>query len=174
LPTPVVDWVYVQLRETATGIAVSERSAFLLADGSLADDNGDPVVLMPCPAGGEGSYYIVVHHRNHLAIMSSVAHPLYGSSSTQYDFTLSPGSAYGTDPMNEVEVGLYGMVSGDVTCDGIISADDRIAVWNVRSQDGYLDEDCSLSGLVDASDSIYVWNCSQRATQVPNWSCQRL
>jgi len=172
-PTPVVDWVYIQLRETATGGAVSGRSALLLADGSVADDGGDTVVRMPYPSGGEGSYFIVVYHRNHLAVMSATAHPLYSSSSELYDFTPSQDRAYGSNCMKELAAGPYGMVAGDVNCNGIIDANDRAAVWNNRQKTGYRADDCNMNCITDAADRMLTWVNRGRVTCVPGFVCQR-
>jgi hypothetical protein len=35
----------------------------------------------------DGNYYLVIKHRNHLAIMSAAAISLNGNSSVLYDFT---------------------------------------------------------------------------------------
>ena len=74
----IVDWVVVELRiGEAASTKVASRAAFLKADGSIVDLDGisdlafkglDPLIT---------SYYIVVHHRNHLPIMSANLVPIY-------------------------------------------------------------------------------------------------
>ena len=81
IPDPdIVDWVLIELRTgTASGTKVGTRAAFLKSDGTIVDIDGTSPVRF---AGlTEGNYYVVVRHRNHLAIMSANAIPLSGSSS---------------------------------------------------------------------------------------------
>ncbi|MBN2105229.1 DUF5060 domain-containing protein [bacterium] len=69
IPSGVVDWVLVQLRETASGDAVISRSSFLHQDGRVVADDGitGQIWLEIDP----GNYYIVINHRNHLPVMSA-------------------------------------------------------------------------------------------------------
>lgn len=74
IPAGVVDWILVQLRTRADSAAVNSRSAFLRKDGMVvAEDGVDTNLDM---SAVEGSYYLVVKHRNHLAVMSSVKMPV--------------------------------------------------------------------------------------------------
>ena len=60
------------------------RAAFIKSDGTIVDIDGtSPVTFTGLPAG---NYYMVVRHRNHLAIMTAAAIPL-SSSSELYNFT---------------------------------------------------------------------------------------
>ena len=64
---------------------------FLKSDGTIVDTDGtSPVQFTGLSAG---NYYIVIRHRNHLAIMSASAIPL-SSSSALYDFTTAQSQAY--------------------------------------------------------------------------------
>jgi hypothetical protein len=169
LPTPIVDWVYVQLRSTSSGATVAARSAFLRDDGMLVDDSGAPPVKMNHQT--DGDYYVVVRHRDHLALMSSSAISLNQATSTLYDFTDSQGKAYGTAAMKQLitPTPVYGMVGGDAaTVFGIVDSADRVAIWNDNADTGYLYTDVTLSGNVDASDRVLCWNDRGRISQVPD------
>ena len=74
------------------------RAAFIKSDGTIVDTDGTSPVQFT--GLSDGDYYVVIRHRNHLAIMSASAIPL-SSSSALYDFTTSQSQAYttGTDPM---------------------------------------------------------------------------
>lgn len=85
IPANVVDWVLVQLRTTFDGSAVTSKSAFLHKDGRIVNDDASTGVIEMDAASGD--YYIVIKHRNHLAIMSANAVSLNNSTSTLYDFT---------------------------------------------------------------------------------------
>ncbi len=77
IPSGVVDWVLVTLRKDIdsnnpnpqTAIDVDTQAAFLKNDGYIVGLNGiDPINFNV----KEGKYYIVIKHRNHLSVMSSV------------------------------------------------------------------------------------------------------
>ena len=66
--TNIVDWVLVELRSTYNGASVGRRAAFLTSDGTIVDTTGSSPVLFN--GLSDGNYYIVIRHRNHLAVMS--------------------------------------------------------------------------------------------------------
>jgi hypothetical protein len=51
----------------------------------------------------EGNYYIVIKHRNHLAVMSANAVSLNGTSSTLYDFTTGSDKFYGNGGAKQLD-----------------------------------------------------------------------
>ena len=70
IPAGVVDWVLVQLRTgTDSASTVATRAAFIKSDGTIVDVDGTSTVVFSGVASG--SYYVVVRHRNHLAVMSA-------------------------------------------------------------------------------------------------------
>jgi len=72
-----VDWVLVELRTgTATTTKVASRAALLRNDGLILDTNGLNFVEFTDINESITSCYIVVHHRNHLPVMSASAVPL--------------------------------------------------------------------------------------------------
>jgi len=117
-----------------------------------------------------GDYYIVIRHRNHLSIMS--ANPIsLSESSDLYDFTIAQSMAYGTNPMKELEAGVFGMLAGDGNSDGGVDALDKNLVW--RPQNGTTWEytkygDFNLDGGIDALDLNLKWRPNNgTGTQVP-------
>ncbi|MCK5573930.1 MAG: fibronectin type III domain-containing protein, partial [Bacteroidetes bacterium] len=156
VPAGVVDWVLVELRsDTGSSSAVATRAGFLKSDGALVDTNGTSVLTFHgVPAGG---YYIVIRHRNHLAVMSALAVAFDGSIPA-YDFTTGPDKFYGGDA-KEVSTGVYGMYAGDVNPDGTLkynlAGNDRALILtaigrtNVNATvTGYYIEDVNLDGIV--------------------------
>ncbi len=168
MPTNVVDWVLVALRNTPTGSDTSRRAGLLKKDGTITDMDGSTLTFDGMTAG---DYYVVIMHRNHLAIMSSNALSLSDSSSL-YDFTTSQGTAYGSDPLTEVSAGVFGMYSGDGNADGGIDATDKNTVW--RAQNATLwnyskYSDFNLDGGVDVLDLNVGWRVNNGvSTQVPS------
>ena len=70
VPSGVTDWIYVELRETVDGPAVSGRSFFVKTGGTVVETDGTTEELTFYNAA-EGDYHIVVTHRNHLQIISA-------------------------------------------------------------------------------------------------------
>jgi len=168
IPASAVDWVYLELRETSDGPAVSARSAFLADDGILLDDNGQEEVLMPDPTeGAGGNFYIVVRHRDHLDVMSASAHWLDTSGAVVYDFSSGPDRAWGTSPLKELATGLYGFFTGDADGSGVVDSQDRVLIFSDRGQVGYRDTDVDLTGVVDSQDRVLTFGNRGRVSQVP-------
>ncbi|MBN2102514.1 fibronectin type III domain-containing protein [bacterium] len=67
----IVDWVEVELRTDPSIAGEKYQSALLRNDGQIVDIDGSTDYLtFDTP---DGLYYIVVHHRNHLAVISDKA-----------------------------------------------------------------------------------------------------
>ncbi len=153
----IVDWVLVELRTgTASGTKVGTRAAFLKSDGTIVGTDGSSPVTFT--GLSDGNYYVVVRHRNHLAIMSASAIPLSGSSAL-YNFTTSQSKAYttGTDPMVALTGSVYGMIAGDANADGFITSTD-FNVFNPKftsAASGYESSDWNLDRFVTSTDFNY-------------------
>ncbi len=89
----IVDWILVELR---TGIdastKVAQRSGFVKSDGTVVGPDGTSPLRFGVK---EGSYYIVVSHRNHLPVMSANPVPFTNAAVTNYDFTTGSDKYYG-------------------------------------------------------------------------------
>lgn len=101
-----------------------------------------------------GDYYIVIHHRNHLSVMSAVSHAI-NSSSALYDFTLAQSQYYGNDA-KELLAGVYGMYKGDANGNGFVNSADYLRVKSEVGLSGYYGGDCNLNGLVNSADYLHV------------------
>ncbi len=167
-PTNAVDWVMIELRSDLTTI-VSRRAGLLLSDGSVVDIDG----ISPVSFKGisDGNYYIVVRHRNHLAIMTANSVPLSAGSSVSYDFTSSQSQAYGTNAMVQLDVSYFGMIGGDGNADGTIDyPNDILNLWFPNfGLNGYMDSDNNMDGSVDyPNDVLSIWfPAFGLSTQVP-------
>ncbi len=166
IPANVVDWVLFELR---TGVAastqISQRAVFLKSDGSLVDLDGiSPVKFYDV---SEGDYYLVVHHRNHLSVMSSTLVPLSNESISSYDFSTAISQYYGTGSAKEISPGVWGMHGGEGNYSGIITIADRDAAISERDAVGYNDRDYNLSGIVTISDANLSLLNRDAATEVP-------
>lgn len=161
IPAGVVDWVLVELRTgTAAATKVATRAAFIKSNGAVVDLDGTSAVgFAGVPAG---SYYIVLRHRNHLAVMSAAAVALTTTSAV-YDFTTGLSKYYGGDA-REIATGVFGLWAGDVTANGIVkysgSSNDRSPILTriggsdlTLTVNGYYPEDVNMNGQVKYSGS---------------------
>jgi len=69
IPSGITDWIFVELRSTPEGEAEASRSFFIRKDGWITDLDGLNTNL-EFENVKDGSYYMVVRHRNHLSVMS--------------------------------------------------------------------------------------------------------
>lgn len=169
IPDGVVDWVLLELRSALdSSLPVSRQAAFLLKDGSIVDTSGSgPVNIL----AEDDMYFLVVHHHNHLSVMSALALTL-GESATLYDFTTAQTQAFGTNPMKEVSTGKFALYAGESNGDGGVDAQDKNSFW--RLQNGTVWQyskfsDFNLDGGVDVLDLNHFWRSNNGAsTQVPS------
>ena len=156
VPTNVVDWVLLELRSgTSASMVVARRAAFLRNDGMVVDLNGQTGILFPGVQSGQ--YYIVIRHRNHLAIMSRNSVLLTDSSSI-YDFTTSENKAYGNQPMKSLGSGKFGLFAADGNANGSVNNSDYNSIWKRQNGTlGYEDGDFDLNGGVNIADRNDKW-----------------
>jgi len=171
VPANAVDWVYVEIRSDKT-TTVRGESMFLLSDGSIVDGKDETRAnfhnLPP------GNYYLVIHHRNHLPIMSKFPVPLVESGSSSVVLTVKDNvyTVGEANAMKELETGIYGMYAGDASPNGRITIGD-FDVWSnsfITRDSGYKASDLNLNGLVTISD-FDIWSnnfLSRPSSQVPD------
>ena len=181
----IVDWVLIELRTgTAANTVVAKRAAFMKSNGTIVDIDG--IYPVAFPAIPTGSYYVVLWHRNHLAVMSpaTISIPCIVAGLT-HDFSVSASSAFGIDPQQNLATGVYGLWSGDVNANGQVkyngSANDRALIFNRIGSltgvvSGYYPEDVNMNGQVkyngSNNDRTIIFNnigtlTGVRNTQVP-------
>ncbi len=168
----IVDWVLVELRTGANVGAILESAptpggratGLLLRDGRIAGINEDAATAADAlfldgvrfetelPEGGQ--VYVLVHHRNHLSVISANALAPGSEGCTagycvDFRFAQSHGGRQA-----EVGQGTYAMFAGDVDRNGVIDERDEtlIRVHNLRSlgAGAYRDPDAAGNYAVDA------------------------
>ncbi len=162
-PINAVDWILLQLRLSNGRTIVKNRSLFLLNNGYLADETGNTNISLSGII--DGAYYIVLKHRNHMAIMSRTSIQFSKDQNVVYDFTTSMNKAYGYRPMVQMPSGAWAMWAGDANLDGVITALDFTLLANARSQrkSGYVLTDITLDGVVNQEDIDLLWNNAKEA-----------
>jgi hypothetical protein len=154
IPRPtVVDWILLELRTSpSASTKVETQVAFLLKNGSIVDIDGSSDVAFYDAVAG--NYYIVIRHRNHLAVMTRGAISL-SITSPLYNFTTAQTQAYGEAPMKDLNgSGVFAMYGGDVNRNGVVRCNgidnDRTALYSTIGGSivfGYLDEDVNMNGV---------------------------
>ena len=135
LPTNIVDWVLVDIRDSTTATTIiATKAALLMTDGTITDVDGlSPVLFLNVTPG---NYYVGLRHRNHLAIRSAVRLAL-SNTTTAADFRSSMASVYtntgiANAAMKDLGGGKFAMWGGDVNGDGVVrygnSNNDRFAM----------------------------------------------
>jgi hypothetical protein len=115
--TDIVDWVLLELRDAVTpSTVVASKAAFVREDGQIVGTDGLPNLSFTGVVAG--NYHLVVRHRNHLAIRTSV--PVSVSTSpTLYDFTSGQAQAFQNGAistnvaMAALGGGAFGLWAGD-------------------------------------------------------------
>ncbi len=170
VPQGVTDWVQVKLRSDVNSPVWSERSFFVKSDGSVVDEDGTTTEL-PLYGVNEDPFYILIYHRNHLAVMSASAQTLTEGEPALYDFTTGSDKYYGTNGAKELATNTWGLWAGDSDASNAINASDYTA-WKTSAAagtSGYRTEDLNLDGKVTTRDYV-LWYKSNRAgaaSQVP-------
>lgn len=178
LPADVVDWLLLELRDAPAasqanaGTLVARQAVWLRSSGEVTGANG---VLPQFDVPIEHDLFVVIYHRNHLAIMSSG--PLSMVENVySWDFTKAPDKAYAApgrssyqNGQKDLGNGVYGMYGGDGDANGQIQTQDKNEVWNTQSgSSGYLPGDFDMNGQVQTQDKNNIWNPnSGLASQVP-------
>jgi len=167
VPGNVVDWVLIELRTAREDSSIKYRTTALLKNnGNLQDPCGNEYLTITNMPGG--NYYVVVKHRNHIPVMSSIPVILSEDSVSAYDFSSSANQAYGN---TEAELGenVFGIYSGDGNGNGIINDFDYKDIWkNENGTMGYKAGDFDLNGGVNIADKNLYWKINHgKVSQVP-------
>ncbi len=169
IPDSVVDWVVIELRTLLTGGERYYRTAFIRRDGRIVDlDGKSPVTL---PGVEQGAYYVALHHRNHLAIIT--AEPVEIAPETQNQLlalTDDPSRILGgAGALRALRLNgrtVWAMIGGDVNGDGRVDAEDLRLLQLWQHVEGYSNADTDLNGIVTTRDFNVSWNNRERQSVV--------
>lgn len=173
IPNPnVTDWVLVELRDAANAgsatpaTRIAWQAAFLLKDGSVVGTDGSSILQFNNSFSQQ--LFAIVWHRNHLGIMS--ANDVTESGGIySYDFSISSGQVHGgAAGYKYISGGVWGMVAGDATHDGLINLSDKTLWTTFAGTKGYLDSDFNRNAQVNNPDKNNYWLPNQTlSSQVP-------
>ena len=154
IPANATDWVLIEARSaTDPNTLLDRRAGFVLNNGVVVSANGTTgITFGTIPAG---SYYLVVRHRNHLAVMSSVPVAL-PNTGNPYDFTLSAAKAFGTGQTVQLSTNIWAMRAGDLNANGIVTFADVNAfisqILSGNTASNYFLPDVTHDGNVNFTD----------------------
>ena len=161
----VVDWVLVELYTSNQGKRVYSSPAFLMSNGQIKDTTGTNNIYLNIDT--TKSYYLVVKHRNHLAVVSASTVG-FSSGVMTHDFTL--GDSYNND-LGQIDLGNgnFAMISGDEDSNLFIQTNDKSGIWNPEvGRFGYLASDYDLNAFSQTTDKSAFWEKNVgKATQIP-------
>jgi len=159
----IIDWILVELRDASNAVdateatIVSQTAGFLKSDGTITDTTGSNLISFNLFISD--SLYLVVHHRNHLSVMSAVALKGGLANIWSYDFTASFDKVHGGSAgFKELLPGVYGMVAGDGNADGLINLQDKADEWEGNAgQMQYHLADYNCDSQIDNIDKDDYW-----------------
>ncbi len=174
IPDSVVDWIVMEFRPSFTSTDRFYRTAFLRFDGRVVDLDGISPVLLSKGGIDSGEYYVAIHHRNHLAVITEKKVGIYPETVQRVlDFTnpnILMGRFSALKPIDVTEEGraIFGMIGGDINGDGIVDENDMIGVWSDRDYEGqYLNTDTRMNGIIHTRDFNVSWNNRGRVSNLP-------
>jgi len=138
IPSGAVDWVKVVFRDGTTSTTLLDSVAkFVNQSGQIINDDG---TNMSVTGIDKGNYYVSIHHRNHLPVMSATVVNL-SATSPSFDYTSALAQAWAdatvtsNDAMKEVETGIWALWEGDANGDGYVKYNgtnaDRTSILSV-------------------------------------------
>ena len=175
VPANAVDWALLELRDAttaaqATGATrIARQAAFLRNDGKLIGTDGNPVLDFGS-LSITNNLFLIVHHGNHLSVLSSAGLTQTGGIYT-YNFSTGSGQAYGgVNAQKELSPGVWGMFSGDGDHNGSIGTGDKSSTWeNQAGTNGYISSDYNLDSESNNIDKDDFWFPNiGKGSQVPN------
>ncbi|TDH20826.1 hypothetical protein EXU57_20745 [Segetibacter sp. 3557_3] len=109
----IVDWVLLELRDSATNSTLTRKALFVNTDGVLVDLDGSTTQI-GIPGIARGKYQVAIRHRNHLGIKSKTTLDFNGGSAA-YDFTTSASSSFSNQSYSStVQIGsIWAMRAGN-------------------------------------------------------------
>jgi hypothetical protein len=181
--TNIVDWVLIDLRKPSTGFPtdatsstfIGRKAAFLLNTGVLVDLDGTTPLAFNISKQGAG--FIVVRHRNHLAVMSNSS-PSNATGFYTNDFSTLAGAYHNPSISSDQEQVLpgsskYGLWAGNANKDATMNSSDIALVKsNVNAAlTGYVFGDVNLDQTLNIGDvaltKVGINNAAQSHSSLP-------
>lgn len=157
----IVDWVQIVLRDVGNHDEQAV-SAFVRNDGVVMSMEGEPYLKFTNLS--KGNYYVIVDHRNHLAVRSNNLVALRSTppatDAIMADFTNNASANYvaAYSLFSYRPVYVYGtgniitLIPYDVQKNGTVTISDRVEILKNLGMKGYSLYDINFNGVVDQTD----------------------
>jgi uncharacterized protein (TIGR02145 family) len=175
--TNIVDWILLELRETTGDAAtvtpdkmINRQAAFLKADGKVVGTDGSSMIVYNGTINS--NLYVIIWHRNHIAIMTSGNLEENGGIYS-WDFTDQLNKAY-LEGQKALGVGFYGMIGGDCDASNRVFQNDKYTYWRYDAgKSGFYNTDLNFDKQVNNNDINDIWfNNYGINSKIPeNWNC---
>jgi hypothetical protein len=159
IPSTVVDWVMIEVRDTAGANVVMKKAALLNNNGDLYDPLGNSTNI-PLTGLPTGSYKVLLRHRNHLAISTITPITITAGSITLIDFINNSQNSQIIAGTSSTNNSVYGLRSGNVNSDSIINVLDAGVSANTPDSTLYNVFDMNLDGITNVIDTGLVRNAT--------------
>ncbi|MDY8138030.1 hypothetical protein [Aquimarina sp. 2201CG5-10] len=154
----MVDWIWVELRDANDlTIIVAGKSAVLQRDGDIVDVADDRITPLTFEVPTK-KYYVVINHRNHLAIRSANTISL---SNTTTSVNLSNDNTSvlgGANAVVDLGNGIFAMIGGDYDGNGQVQNSDVNEVIQKLGSSGYNNADLDMNGQIQNTDINNIMN----------------
>lgn len=146
----IVDWVWIEVRETDGTTVTDQTSALIQSDGDVVATDGTSSVIVDAP---DGNYLIMISHRNHIGVLT--ANPIVLAKGSTATLNLSTDSALvmgGSNGISDMGDGNFALFSGDFNGDGQVQNTDKNAVQALIGISGLTDADLDMNNQVQNTD----------------------
>lgn len=167
LPSNVVDWVLLQLRDsTDNKIILAQKPAFITAGGRIIASDGSPTIGFD--VNTPNFAHVAVLHRNHLGIMTEGPVEI----SQILDFRDISTPTFGLNARKIINNQAV-MIAGDANADGTVNAVDKNSQWRIQNGNPFdynaAGGDMNMDGTINAVDINGYWRINNsRFAQLPN------
>ena len=175
-PPNTIDWVMVELRDAPSAASatsatrIARKAAFIRNDGRIINLDGT-LTLNFGSLTVSNSLFALVHHRNHISILSANGLTVAGGVYT-YNFTTGSGQAFGGTLAQKLVGGSgeWAMFGGNGDGNGTVDISDKDPTWkNQAGKKGYLKSDYNFDKQSNNKDKDDIWKPNLGAgNQVPN------
>jgi len=167
IPALAVDSITIQLRDSLTAETSQKQysaPAWLMTNGTIRSFTDTAKHYVEFADSLSGDYYVIMRHRNHLAVMSATPMSVENdTASAGINFCTGQTATYGSNATIQMAPGYLGLIAGDANQSAIVTAADANTLFGFMNEPGYQDGDVNLSGIVTAADANVLYgnlNCS--------------
>lgn len=153
IPSNAVDWILIMSRDV-DGKVLDQSVGFLSSTGDLVDILGN----IGIPLNQSTNNYISIHHRGHMAVMTSSPY----QEGTVYDFTQREDMVMGNNQVKSIG-NRYALLAGDFDANGVINNQDYNQ-WVSKSSriNEYIAADVDGNGIINNKDyNLWIANRSK-------------